>query len=341
MRRLSCLVLLLLALAHYVRCEQPDAAASPPPAAAAAETAEEEEDDTPKMPMPPVILSRHMAGAWTVAWHHGCTRYTTPGEARFVSPTEAYWQHRDISGEWVHRQIAGEGTNLSYIPLLTQMEMPKSGERRDFVYQVCSASSVVIPTPQRDPAAFLQGMNATETRVFRGFAGQKISDTFILDRCAGGQNKNYNLFVTTIGQELIKGEEEIFGPSTRKFHEVRFQFRLPGKVGCAPETIGERKDLPDPTKNVFWSDNAQDALVNEGYEIIVFRRSDRDPSLNANKGWLQSGNAIFAFAVLFMLVRVYTSYRYSRQKMEQQQDIMKEVVNLREKPLLHGGRKQR
>ena len=321
-----------------VCCTKPDEAD-----AAADVVSADGEDDNPKMPMPPVILSRHMSGSWNVEWHHGCSSYTTPGTAVFKSPSEAWWSHRDVGGELVDRRIAGEGTNLSYIPMLTQMEMPKTGDLRDFAYQLCTVSSIVIPTANRDPNGFLEGMNTTETRVLRGFVGQKISDTFILDRCAGGQNKNYNFFVTTVGQELFEGEE-VLGPSSRKFHEVRFQFRLPGKVGCAPETLNhpmgqkkQRKDLPEPKQNVFWNEKARDALVDEGYEIIVFRRSDRGPT--QEKGLLDSGSAMFIFACMFMMIRVYTSYRFNRRKLEYRQDMMKGVIEVQEAKIFGGGRK--
>ena len=295
-------------------------------AQSAEETAEVEEENL--NPMPPVILSRHMAGRWKVQWKHGCTSLTTTGHADFRSSSDAIWNHRDTDGNVVAREIHGEGSNLSYIPFLTLLEKPKTGRTEDYAYQICSESLVSVPTGNRDPNGELEGLALTETRVFRGFVGEKIGDSFFLDRCAGGNNKNYNFFVTTIGEPLIAGEE-IAGPSTRKFYEVRFQFRLPGRVGCAPETrlhdasSGAAPTKPRDASNQFWNDATKDALVDEGFDIIVFKRNDR-----RTKGLIESGNAVMIFSVLFILVRVYTSYRYNSKKLETRHDILKEVAEI-------------
>jgi hypothetical protein len=287
----------------------------------------------------PIVLTQHMAGRWDVAWHHGCSGLTTPGTAVFTSPTDMSWIHRNYStGGLETRLINGEGSNLTYIPLLTGVERPKHGDLGSYAYQLCDSSVMTVDTPNRDPFKPLGSLVVTETRVFRGFVSELMGD-FFLGRCAGGKNKNYNFFVTTVGEPLgdletaagEAGEGGGFFELTRKFQEVKFQFRLPGKVGCAEETLahplGHQKRKPSDFKaSIYWNDKKKDTLVDEGYEIIAFSRSDyRINSNNANKGFLHSGNAVMMFAGLFMVVRVYTSYRVHRKKLETRQEIMRDV----------------
>lgn len=271
-------------------------------------------EDEPLLPLP-LVVSRHLEGRWNALWTEGCTQRLTKGSLYFRNETAQWFAWRKPSGDKVDVDISGEGTVYGFLPFLQHVPRPKSSGAKEmrYGYQICTQTKNMIPTPSDENRWGL----VTEVRVMRGFVFEVDSDgadVLTLDRCVDGLNRNYNFFVTTVGQP-VEEEETGPGPLTRKIRLVRWQLRLPGNAKC------DHMVQPVDTASTIQL-GADVGAASDAFDTLLWTRSE--PPV---KSFFEEHFAMIVFAGLFIAFRIFVSFRFHSQKLTIQREFLKEVAD--------------
>mmetsp|Transcript_55687 Transcript_55687/g.63940 ORF Transcript_55687/g.63940 Transcript_55687/m.63940 type:complete len:352 (+) Transcript_55687:89-1144(+) len=269
-----------------------------------------------------VVLSKRMGGRWTSTWTHACSHKVTKGHVAFLNASKMFFAYRREDGEKVDESISGEGITVPYLPFMKRFPRPyTNGEvELNYGYQLCTSLKYTIATPSDGIRTFGP---ESEVRVMRGFVFEDtyddegrslVHDT--LDRCVEGLNRNYNFFVTTIGTPFDDTESvDLTHPLAQNLRYVKWQFRLPGITTCDAAQI--------PKDESFTLSSGSDiGASDDAFDTLVWVRSD-PPQPGS---FFDEHYHMLAFGFLFIVFRIYTSYRFHSQKHTIQKSFLQEVT---------------
>lgn len=291
-------LLLLFALATSVACATDDTM---------------QDDDS--IPASLFVVSRHLQGRWSSTWTSACTRKQTIGNLFFENETSQFFSWRDpSSGKKFDLPIDGEGSLVPYLPFLKQIPRPRlKGVRVSYGYQLCTSLTQQLENLGEEKETFGP---TSEIRVMRGFVFEvdenNLDVAVSLDRCVGGINRNYNLFLTTVGAPIDDSDAAAVAPMTKHIRMVRWQFRLPGNIKCG-EGSSDRTFIDD--NGVF------DRAADDAFDVMVWTRTELPM-----RSFLDQHFSMIVFAGLFIVFRMFTSYRVTSQQMQNRRTLMSGVT---------------
>ncbi|CUF66564.1 membrane-associated protein, putative [Bodo saltans] len=268
-------------------------------------------------PLPPslFVLSRHLQGRWSSTWTTACVRRQITQNYFFENETNQFLGWRDPnSNQKFDISLAGEGTSLPYLPFLQQIKRPRLKDVRvSYGYQLCTMAAESHNNLGEEKNLFGP---VTEVRIARGFVFEvdenNVEAAFVLDRCVGGLNRNFNLFLTTVGAPIAASEEASVSPMTQQIRLVRWQYRLPGNVKC-----GEGEHEPP----VVADDGIYDRAADDAFDVMVWTRTELPQS-----SFLEQHFSMIVFGGLFIVFRLFAGYRAQSQIMKNRKTLMAGVT---------------
>lgn len=285
--------------------------------AVAAEAIIADVEGTGEEALPPgmFVVSRHLQGRWSSTWTSACVRRQITQHLFFENETHQVIGWRDPnSAQKFDLSIAGEGTNLPYLPFLQQILRPRlKGVRVSYGYQLCTMSRQSNDNLGDDKDLYGP---TTEVRVLRGFVFEvdenNVEAAFILDRCVDGLNRNFNLFLTTVGAPIDPSVEAAATPMTQNIRMVRWQLRLPGNIKC-----GEGDAQPP----VVSDDGVYDRAADSAFDVMVWTRTELPA-----RSFLDEHFSMIVFGGLFIVFRLFAGYRAQSQIMKNRKTLMSGVT---------------